>query len=101
MPFIRLSTQRGIFRESLSVSAASDEVRSWLAQPLVILLEPSRRHPSIVFDLLERLGAAGNLTADAHLAALATEHQCELCSTDTDFSSFPGLRWTNPLATGV
>jgi toxin-antitoxin system PIN domain toxin len=95
--FIRLSTQRGVFQSPLEVSAACGEVRSWLAQPQVIILEPGRRHASIVLDLLERVGAAGNLTTDAHLAALAIEHQCELCSTDGDFSRFPGLQWTNPL----
>lgn len=95
--FIRLATQRRIFREPLSVVAACDEVRRWLAQPQVVILEPGRRHASIVFDLLERLGTGGNLTTDAHLAALAIEHQCELCSTDADFTRFPGLQWMNPL----
>ena len=98
--FIRLSTQRGIFQTPLQVPAACAEVRAWLAQPQVIILEPGRRHASIVLDLLENLGAAGNLTTDAHLAALAIEHHCELCSTDGDFKRFPGLQWTNPLARG-
>ena len=53
--FIRLSTQRGIFQTPLQVSAACDEVRSWLAQPQVTILEPGRRHASIVFDLLREL----------------------------------------------
>jgi toxin-antitoxin system PIN domain toxin len=97
--FIRLSTHRSVFREPLAVSAACGEVRAWLAQPQVIILEPGRRHASILFDLLEKLGTAGNLTTDAHLAALAIERQCELCSTDADFTRFRGLRWTNPLAT--
>ena len=35
---------------------------------------------------------------DAHLAALATEHQATLCSTDADFARFPGLKWESPLA---
>ena len=39
----------------------------------------------------------GNLTTDAHLAALAIEHDLEVCTTDTDFARFPGLRWKNPL----
>ncbi len=43
--------------------------------------------------------ATGNLGTDAHLAALAVEHGCELASTDTDFGKFSGLRWINPLAT--
>jgi predicted nucleic acid-binding protein len=41
---------------------------------------------------------AGNLATDAHLAALAIEHGCVLCSNDADFGRFPGLRWVNPLA---
>ncbi len=44
------------------------------------------------------LGTAGNLTTDAHLAALAMEHQATLWSTDADFARFPGLKWENPLA---
>jgi len=47
---------------------------------------------------LSSLGTAGNLTTDAHFAALAIEHQAELHSSDADFRRFPGLRWTNPLS---
>lgn len=95
--FIRLSTHRSVFQEPLPVEAACNEVRAWLAQPQVIVLEPGPRHAAILLDLLETLGTAGNLTTDAHLAALAIEHQCDLCSTDSDFGRFPGLRWSNPL----
>jgi predicted nucleic acid-binding protein len=49
-------------------------------------------------ELLAPLGTAGNLTSDAHLAALAIEHGADLCSADADFARFPGVRWTNPLA---
>ena len=52
----------------------------------------------ILFDLFKAVGGAGNLTTDAHLAALAIEHQAELHSTDADMARFPGLRWVNPLA---
>lgn len=34
---------------------------------------------------------------DAHLAALAIEHGLTLCSADSDFAKFSGLRWLNPL----
>jgi predicted nucleic acid-binding protein len=60
-------------------------------------LDPGARHAEILFGLLESLGTAGNLTTDAHLAALAIEHQAELHSTDADFARFPGLRWVNPV----
>ncbi|MDO8944662.1 MAG: hypothetical protein Q7U75_15880, partial [Desulfobacterales bacterium] len=52
----------------------------------------------VLFGLREHLGSAGNLTTDAHLAALCIEHQAELHSTDADFARFPGLRWKNPAA---
>jgi predicted nucleic acid-binding protein len=46
---------------------------------------------------MDAAGASGGLTTDAHLAALAIEYQAELFSNDSDFSRFPGLRWTDPL----
>jgi predicted nucleic acid-binding protein len=53
----------------------------------------------VIFQKLLREGqAAANLVTDAHLAALAIEHGCELVSTDSDFSRFSGIRWYNPLA---
>lgn len=96
--FIRVSTHRQIFTSPLPVATACAHVRAWLAQPSVTVLDPGARHAGILFGLLESLGTAGNLTTDAHLAALAIEHQAELHSTDADFARFPGLRWSNPLA---
>jgi predicted nucleic acid-binding protein len=49
---------------------------------------------------LSRSAWPENLTSDAHLAALAIEHGGELCSADTDFARFAGLRWANPLGAG-
>jgi predicted nucleic acid-binding protein len=36
-------------------------------------------------------------STDAHIAALAIEHGLVLCSADSAFARFPGLRWHNPL----
>ena len=96
--FIRITTHRQILANPLTVPAACAHARAWLSQPSVSLIEPGVRHAEILFGLLESLGTAGNLTTDAHLAALAIEHQAELHSTDADFSRFSGLRWVNPLA---
>jgi len=79
------------------VTEALDLVDAWIAQPCVTVLHPGHRNPAVLRELLEPLGTAGNLTSDAHLAALAIEHGAELCSADADFSRFPGLRWTDPL----
>jgi hypothetical protein len=96
--FIRITTHRQVLSHPMPVATACSHARTWLAQPYVTLLDPGSRHAEIVFGLLESLGTAGNLTTDAHLAALAIEHQAELHSTDADFTRFPGLRWINPLA---
>ena len=95
--FIRITTHSQVLTHPLSAATACAHARVWLRQPQVVVLHPGERHGTILFDLLERLGTAGNLTTDAHLAALALEHQAELHSTDADFARFPGLRWVNPL----
>ena len=96
--FIRIMTHRGILENPMPVSGAIRRVRAWLDHPRIQVLTPGDHHAEILFRLLEDLGTAGNLTTDAHLAALAIEFQAELASTDTDFARFPGLRWFNPLA---
>ena len=97
LAFLRLTTRIGLFRTPLRVDRAFDLVEAWLDQPVVKTIEPTAKHPRILRDLVMPLGTAGNLTSDAHLAALAIEHGAELCSADTDFARFPGLRWRNPL----
>lgn len=98
LAFLRLTTRSGLFEKPLTVAAAFDLVDSWLQQPSVVTPEPTARHLPVMRNLLAPLGAAGNLTSDAHLAALAIEHGAELRSTDHDFGRFLGLRWSNPLA---
>jgi toxin-antitoxin system PIN domain toxin len=96
--FIRITTHRQVLSNPLPVVEACARARAWLDQPQVGILHPGDRHGEILFGLFESLGTAGNLTTDAHLAALAIEHQAELHSTDADFGRFPGVRWINPLA---
>lgn len=82
----------------LPVSGALAIVREWLEQPVVRVIRPSERHWQILEALLAAVQVGGNLVADAHLAALAIEHDCELCSTDSDFARFKPVRWRNPIA---
>ena len=96
--FIRIATHRKILENPMRPADAIRRVRSWLAVARVQILTPGEQHAETLFRLIEHLGTAGNLTTDAHLAALAIEYQAELASTDTDFARFPGLRWFNPLA---
>jgi toxin-antitoxin system PIN domain toxin len=98
LAFLRLTTRAGAFRNPMPLDTAFEILDGWLAQPSVVVLHPGPRHSHILRDLLLPLGAGGNLTSDAHLAALAIEHGAELCSSDSDFARFPGLQWRNPFA---
>lgn len=96
LAFLRLSTKIGLFPSPLSVDGALDRVRAWLAQPTSVVLEPTPRHLEVLASLLGPLGAGGNLTSDAHLAALALEHRGEIVSYDGDFGRFPRVTWLTP-----
>ena len=100
LAFVRLTTNPRVFANPLQPGEALDHVDAWLAQPCATVLHPGGTHAAVLRRLVEPLGTSGNLTTDAHLAALAIEHGAELCSADADFSRFAGLRWTNPLAAG-
>lgn len=95
--FIRLSTKPAVMTQPLETDQAFGLIDSWLAQPCATIVQPTTRHIAVLRDLLAPTSSAGNLTTDAHLAALAIEHGATLCSADADFSRFPGLNWTNPL----
>lgn len=96
--FVRISTNPAVFDRPLDAEEALDYVDGWLSQSVATVVHPSEHHATLLRKLLEPVGSAGNLTSDAHLAALAIEHGAELCSRDTDFSRFKGLRWRDPLA---
>ena len=98
LAFVRVTTRAGIMRAPLSVEQAVGFVDVWLAQPYVALIGPGDGHWPVLKNLLLAAGAAGNLTSDAHLAALAIEHGCEVASADNDFRRFPGVTLVNPLA---
>jgi len=95
--FLRITTNERIMPKPLSSEEAIESVDSWLKQLNMRVLSPTERHWDIFRQIIAPLGSAGNLTTDAHLAALAIEHGATLYSTDIDFSRFQMLQWTNPL----
>ena len=81
----------------MSTSEAVEHCKLWLTRPNVRTVLPGPTHMDILASLLA--GPVGpNLITDAHLAALAIEHQAELYSNDGDFARFSGLTWRNPVA---
>jgi uncharacterized protein len=92
LAFVRISTRPGIYPRPLPPADAMEVVEGWLSRPSAVVLEPTSRHAAVLRALLEKAGTAGNLTTDAHLAALALEHKAEVVSFDRDFQRFEGLR---------
>lgn len=97
LAFLRICTNQRVFERPLSVSEAINYVDQWLAQPPTRPIIPGANHWSILRQLIENNGTGGNLTTDAHIAALAIEHACTVYSADNDFKRFPGIRHVNPL----
>jgi uncharacterized protein len=96
--FMRITTHHRIATHPLTPAEAARKVSAWLSSPNVRQINPGAGHWAEYEKLIIATNAAGNLLMDAHLAALAIEHDCELASCDTDFAKFPGLCWINPLA---
>jgi toxin-antitoxin system PIN domain toxin len=96
--FIRVGTNLRLHRRPLTLKEAVERVQSWLDQPCVRMIHPGEQHWAIFQAMLRDGKALGGLVSDAHLAALALEHNCVLQSTDADFSRFKGLKWNNPIA---
>lgn len=97
LAFLRLTTRPGILSRPMPAEAALDYVDEWLTLPAVEIVLPGERHWPVFRNLLTVAGTVGNLTSDAHLAALAIERGATVFSTDSDFARFPGLRYVNPL----
>lgn len=96
LAFLRLSTKSNVFPRPLTTDDAAGIVRTWIAHPSTIVLAPTARHADVLASLLAEVGTGGNLVSDAHLAALAVEHDAEIVSYDGDFARFTGVRWRTP-----
>jgi toxin-antitoxin system PIN domain toxin len=96
LAFVRIGTNPSILPTPMTTDEATAQLESWLDAPAAVVTEPTTRHLSLLRGLLRGTGSAGNLTTDAHLAALAIEHGAEIVSYDRDFARFPGVRHRLP-----
>jgi uncharacterized protein len=96
LAFIRIGTNPSIMSSPMRADEAMGQVEAWLGAPAAVLAEPTSRHARVLHGLLRESGTAGNLTSDAHLAALAIEHGADIVSFDRDFARFAGVRHRLP-----
>ncbi len=94
--FLRLSTHPTIQTSPLTPDAALDVIEGWLARPNAVVVDPAPLHLATIRTLLSTTGVGGNLTNDAHLAAIAIERGATIVSYDNDFIRFAGVRWEKP-----
>jgi uncharacterized protein len=93
---LRLTTKPAVFTHPLRPSEAFDLLDEWLAQPCSLVVHPTIRHAALLRSLVTAAGTAGNLTTDAHLAALSMEYGAVIATYDADFARFPGVSVVNP-----
>jgi hypothetical protein len=96
--FVRIGTSSRAFTNPLTVEEAADHVESWFGTRVVELIEMDTADVRKSLELLRGAGAAGNLTTDAQLAALAFRNGGVVHTADADFARFADVRWYNPLA---
>jgi len=92
-PVVTIATNPRIFvrpSQAADVIAFADVL---LDQSNCRIVQPGTRHWMIFRDLCKAANASGDLVQNAWLAALAIEHGCEWITADSDFATFPGLRW--------
>jgi len=96
LAFVRIATSPAIHPTAMSVDEALDQMETWLGAPAAVVAQPSARHVGVLGSLIRSVGTGGNLTTDAHLAALAIEHSAEIVSYDRDFARFTGVKHRIP-----
>lgn len=97
LAFLRLTTNRRIFPDPLSMADATLIVSTWLERSQAIIVHPRENHWEILLQAISAGKATAALITDAHLAALAIEHGATLYTSDRDFARFPKLKFENPL----
>lgn len=96
LAFIRISTLPAFAERPLSPVDAFGFLEDWADAPAATIVQPTSRHAGILRGLVVESGTAGNLTNDAHLAAVAIEHGATVSTFDRDFARFAGVRTVRP-----
>lgn len=97
LAFVRIATNSRAVRQPLSGSDACEIVSSWLERPNVTVIGAGDRFWEIFQAQMLDAQVSGPLVTDAALAALAIEYGATLCSTDSDFRRFRGLKLADPI----
>jgi uncharacterized protein len=101
LAFVRVATNSRAVRRPLCGPDACAIVSSWLVRPNVAVIAAGDRFWEIFQAQVRDAQVTGPLVPDAALGALALEHGATLCSTDSDFRRFRGLKLFDPSRAGA
>ena len=96
--FVRIVTHRRVFGDPAGIDEALSFVSTLRASPNSSEIEAGATYPDLFDGLCRSLSLHGDEIPDAHLAAIAIEHDAVLATHDRGFSRFSGLRTLDPLA---
>lgn len=96
LSFVRITTNRRIWRIPSTSAAALGFVAALADSPSVRWYRPGDRQWSIFLDLVHDLNLSGDDIPDAYLAATALEAGASLVTADRGFARFRSLRVIDP-----
>jgi uncharacterized protein len=96
--FVRLAANPKAFGRYATTVQAIGVIEELTEQSNVQVITPGPAHLRILARILKEAQVTRSLVSDAHLAALAIEHNATICTNDRDFTRFPGLKILNPVA---
>ncbi len=97
--FIRISTSTRIFRTPFDIAFAKECLDRLFSHPLVQAASATDDHWKRYSRLLVELNLSGDIVIDAHIAAIAIEHNASVASSDKDFRRFSDyVKIIDPLA---
>ena len=96
--FVRISTNPRLTEKPLRAQEAISVIGELRGHPLVLMVNPGRRHEEVLLEQMLCAQVRGRETTDAVLAALAIENGATLATTDAGFRRFTELHWINPLS---
>ena len=99
--FFRIATNPRSSRRPLPPDVAWGLITGWLNTAGVWAPLPGPKHAGILGELIHKYAIHADGVSDAHLAALAIEHDLTLVSFDRDFARFREVRWLNPAGVSV
>ncbi len=86
--FLRISTNKRIFDNPWSIDDAAERIDDLFSHPMVQSVGPTAEHWTVYSGILKEMNLRGDIVMDAHITAMAIQHNASVASADKDFRRF-------------